>query len=428
MQKKNAGNILIAALAVTNIVLWIMFGPANDGSRPNFTRQLIAEVIGSTAVVLLACALFLATRLRSLEPYFGGLDHMYQSHKQVAMLAVFLLIVHFFSVPLNASQVKPGTPLGMIAFLGILALVLLTIAPRIPLIGRFTSFAYHKWRRSHRLIGVFFIVGFAHAMLVDPLLRRTTVPLSYLLAVFFVGAVSYLYAVLFAGSFRKTFPYAADVIRRLNGTTVELTLKPHRERLPFTSGQFVFVRFEGDRILFEPHPFTITSAPDEEDLRVSIKASGDWTQHLMEHLRPGALAGVDGAYGMFNFKTGGKRQIWIAGGIGVTPFVSWIRDFNGELAAFDIDFYYCVRVPEDGLFLEEVARAAAGHVNFRPHLCYSNRDGRLSVEKVVASSGPVTGKEIYMCGPIAMIAALQKGFIKLRVPAAHIHFEEFNFR
>ena len=428
MRKKDSGNVVVVALVVVNLLLWLIFGPHNDGSRPNFNRQLMAEIIASTAVVLLACALFLSTRLRFLEPYFGGLDQMYQSHKKAAMLAIFLLIFHFFAVPLNASQIKPGTPLGMIAFLGLLALVLLTIAPRIPLIGRFTQFAYHKWRRSHSLIGIFFIIGFAHAMLVDPLVRKTTVPLFYLLIFFFVGAASYLYSVFIAEAVRKTYPYAAEGIRKLNGTTIEVALKPRRAKLPFTAGQFAFVRFERDPVLSEAHPFTISSAPQEHDLRLSIKASGDWTQYLVEHLKPGMQARVDGPYGRFNYKAGGKRQIWIAGGIGLTPFLSWIRDFNGQLAGYEVDFYHCMRVPEDGLFLEEVEQAAAQHAKFRPHIFYSNRDGHLSAENVVASSGPITGKEIYMCGPITMMNALQKGFIRLGVPARQLHFEEFNFR
>ena len=85
-------------------------------------------------------------------------------------------------------------------------------------------------------------------------------------------------------------------------------------------------------------------------MRLSVKASGDWTQYLYDHLKPGMLARVDGSYGMFNYKTGGKQQIWIAGGIGLTPFLSWIRDFNGQPSDYEIDFYYCMRVPEDGLF------------------------------------------------------------------------------
>ncbi|MBV8834638.1 MAG: hypothetical protein JO108_36020 [Acidobacteriaceae bacterium] len=105
-----------------------------------------------------------------------------------------------------------------------------------------------------------------------------------------------------------------------------------------------------------------------------------------------------------------------------------VRDLNEQLADYEIDFYDCMRVPEEGLFLEEVEQAAGQHANFRPHIFYSNRDGHLSAENVVASSRPITGKEIYMCGPITMVNALQKGFMRLGVPAGQLHFEEFNFR
>ena len=427
MNKKNIGNIVMMALVVTNIASWVIFAPANDGSRAHFTRQLVAEVIASTAVLLLACNLLLSTRIRLLEPYFGGLDQMYQSHKRAGMLAIFLLFAHLFTVPLNASQRKPGSPLGVIAFLGLLTLVLLTIAPRIPVIGRFTRFAYDKWRRSHSFIGIFFIIGFAHAMLVDPLVRTTTVPFLYLRIFFAVGATSYLYAVLIAKT-RKTNPHVVEGVRKLNGTAAEIVLKPQGEKLAFKAGQFIFVRFEGDRTLAEPHPFTITSAPHEDCLRLAVRASGDWTQYLYDHLKPGTLTKVDGAYGMFDYKTGGKQQIWIAGGIGLTPFLSWIRDFGGQPSDYKIDFYYCMRVPGDALFLAEMERAAAQSNHFRLHVSRSNTDGHLSVEKVVATSGAITDKEVYMCGPIAMTQALEKALMKHGIPAGRIHFEEFNFR
>jgi predicted ferric reductase len=80
-------------------------------------------------------------------------------------------------------------------------------------------------------------------MLVDPLVRRTTAPFFYLLVLFLVGAASYFYSVLMARAVRKAYPYAVESIRKLNGTTAELTLKSRREKLPFTAGQFAFVRF-----------------------------------------------------------------------------------------------------------------------------------------------------------------------------------------
>ena len=53
MEKKDAGKIVLVAVAALNVLLWIIFGPHNDGSRPNFNRQLIAEIIASTTVVCL---------------------------------------------------------------------------------------------------------------------------------------------------------------------------------------------------------------------------------------------------------------------------------------------------------------------------------------------------------------------------------------
>ena len=66
---------------------------------------------------------------------------------------------------------------------------------------------------------------------------------------------------------------------------------------------------------------------------------------------------MDGCHGRLNYKTGGEQQIWIAGGIGVTPFLSWVRDFDAN-SEFEIDFFYTVRSEADALFWDEFAAAA----------------------------------------------------------------------
>lgn len=107
----------------------------------------------------------------------------------------------------------------------------------------------------------------------------------------------------------------------------------------------------------EPHPFTISSSPKEKNLRFTIRIAGDYTQYLYNHLRPGVIAVVEGGYGMMDYRRGGKEQIWIAGGIGVTPFLSWIRDMPQE-SGHDIDFFYTVRTKDEALFLSEILEAA----------------------------------------------------------------------
>ena len=73
---QNIGNLTIIALVILNIVVWLVFPPVYDGD-PNFLRQYAGEVIGSNNIVLMACSLFLATRPKWAEKYFGGLDKMY---------------------------------------------------------------------------------------------------------------------------------------------------------------------------------------------------------------------------------------------------------------------------------------------------------------------------------------------------------------
>ncbi len=155
----------------------------------------------------------------------------------------------------------------------------------------------------------------------------------------------------------KRYSYVVQAVKKLNGTVAEVTLHPQAARVAHRAGQFLYVYFDSDKTLEEPHPFTISSAPHEHDLRLSIKASGDWTQHMHEHLQAGATAFVDGPYGEFNFKTGSRKQVWIAGGIGITPFMSWMRDFDANPHGREIDFFYTTTVPEEALFMDEIEKA-----------------------------------------------------------------------
>ncbi len=424
------GNRVITAIPAVNLVVWLVFLPDDDGTRANFARQVTGEFVGSTMVLLFATSLLLATRARWLEPHFGGLDKVYRAHKRAGLAGFLLLIVHFALLPLNPSESKPGTPAGMIAGVGIFVLVVLTVAPRVPVVRRFASLTYDRWRSSHRFIGVFFIIALAHSLLVDALVTTTVVPLAVLIAAYVTGILSYLYTQLLARFFRRTRRYVVATVRPLTSTTVEVALRPRKKkRMAFTAGQFLFVRFKARGALRRSHPFTISSSPKEEVLRLTIKASGDFTRQLYQGLAEGTRATLVGCYGMFDYKRGGPRQIWVAGGIGVTPFLSWIRDLDHEdPLRHRVDFFYTVRQPAEAVFLDEIEDAARRHPGLRTHVVYSARNGTLTAEKIAAAAGGVSGADVYMCGPSRMTDKLARRFRRMGVPSASIHYEEFNFR
>ena len=425
--KRNIGNLAIIALVILNIIVWLVFSPVNDG-RPNFLRQYAGEIIGSNNIILMACSLFLSTRPKWAEKYFGGLDKMYMTHRNVGTAAFLLIFAHVLTVPITTTGWQLGNYLAVIAFIGIVSIVLITLAPRIPFLNNLTGGDYEDWKKLKRFIGIFFILAFFHSLTIgNPL--HALIAITWVQVFFIIGTISYLYTEVFGGIFKKFLPYKVEAVRHPNNSSTEVTLRAKKEPIKKQrAGQFLFVRFSGDKNLNESHPFTISSAPAEDVLRLTIKASGNFTRDLFARLKEGTEAVIEGAYGMFDYKTGGQKQIWIAGGIGVTPFLSFIRDMDGNLT-HDVDFYYTVRHPEEAVFVDELQAGATRNPRLKVHVRYSAKEGSLTIEDIVKNAGgTVTGYEVYLCGPLPMIQAFEKKFLELGVPKNHVHYEEFNFR
>jgi predicted ferric reductase len=426
MKSRRIGNYAIVLLVVVNILLWLIFPPPND-NRPHFLNQYIGEIFSTSGLILFSCGIFLAARPRFLEPFFGGLDKMYRTHKNAAIFAFSFILAHFFTMGFG-SGFHLNVSLGKIAMIGFIIWILFALAPRIPFVGNDITLPYHTWRFTHRFVGLFFITGLVHHFRVQNLLQTTPIVRIYVLTIAFAAVAVYLYKEFLYDRVRNRFAYHVAGARRLSGNTLEITLKPLKKTIHFNPGQFLFVHFLGDKKLGEPHPFSISSAPRSEEIKLAVKASGDFTRYLHQTLQAGTEARLDGGYGMFNYKSGSRQQLWVAGGIGLTPFLSWIRDFQPGPLGYEIDFFYSVRTLEEALYLEEIQPAAAAHPEFRFYLICSNSEGPLTGDRIIAASGPVANKEIYLCGPLGMTLALKRQLIAAGARAGSFHYEEFNFR
>lgn len=426
IMKQNIGNLFIIACVVLTVIVWLVFPPVNDG-RENFVRQYAGEIIGSVNIVLMASALFLSTRPKWAEQYFGGLDKMYITHRRLATTALLLIFVHVITVPMSTHWVL-GNYLAVIAFTGIISIALISLAPRIAYLNKLTGGTYEGWKHLKKYIGIFFIIAYLHPLLIKSPLDAF-IAINFVQVFFIIGALSYLYTEVFGRFFKKYVPYTVEGVKHPNQSTTQVTLRAKKDSIrKQRAGQFLFVRFPGDRALNQSHPFTISSAPHEDVLRLTIKASGDFTRDLFTRLKPGMDAIVEGAYGMFDYRTGGGKQIWIAGGIGLTPFLSFIRAMDGTLN-HHIDFYYTVRHKEEALFTEEIEAAAKQNPRLKARIRFSATDGSLSIDDIVKNADDsLKEHHIYMCGPLPMIQAFEKKFLALGVPAGNIHFEEFNLR
>ena len=296
-----------------------------------------------------------------------------------------------------------------------------------PFLKQLTGGDYEGWKKLQGFIGVFFILGYLHSMTVPMRSTRKSPSIGIKYSLSWHGFL-FVHRGLW-GFFKKYVRYTVEAVKHPNNSTTEVTLRAKKDLIRNNAaGQFLFIRFPGDKALNELHPFTISSAPNENVLRVTIKASGDFTRHLFGNLQAGTEAIIEGAHGMFDYKTGGQKQIWVAGGIGVTPFLSFIRDMNGKLN-HDVDFYYTVRHREEAIFVEEIEEAAKKNPRLKAHIRFSSTDGSLTVEDIVKNAGGnIREHHMYMCGPLPMVQAFEKKFLEVGVIADNIHYEEFNFR
>jgi predicted ferric reductase len=418
--------VLVAAYAA----LWLIARPPGQP-----TARYLGEMFGMLALLLLSLALVLSSGLmRVLEPVFGGFDRVMVWHRGVAVAGVLLIIPHRILIgepANNPYRSDIGDALGAIAALGLGVLVLWAFAPRLRRVQKFRLIAkmagstYEKWRIGHRFTGLFVAAATIHAALVDPVLHQSRLLLAAELITGGVGVAAYLYREFLAQRLTPVYHYTVEEARHLNQNTVEVGLKPIGKPLSFVAGQFIFIAL-GTPEQFDFHPFTVASAPTDEQLRLSVKASGDYTRRLYADLQPGIEARVIGPFGMFDYRLGEQRQVWIAAGIGITPFISWIRALDGPFD-YQVDFYYSVADDTSALFVAEIEAAQVQHPSLKLHLVRTDHDAPLTPERIW-SAHPMAHCSVYMCGPPEMMRTFEKDLRANGVAPDHIRWEEFGLR
>src|SRR6266566_3314256 len=246
------GGGLIIGITIATILLWFLFRPAGQPMS-----RYLGEILGTTAILLFSCSLFLATKAPFLERAFGGLDRMFLWHRWSAIAGVVLLFPHYILVTSVQNTISNtlGNALGFIALFGLVLLLLWALVPRLPVVGRHIRTSYQRWFTLHRLTGLFVIAGLIHGFLVDPVLQHAPVLLVWYLAVAAIGSAAYLYRELLHPFFRHLWQhnYSIEALNRLDQKTLEVTLAPVAQPVRFRAGQFVFVRFGGG-YGWERHP------------------------------------------------------------------------------------------------------------------------------------------------------------------------------
>lgn len=421
---------MIILSVIITVSLWVL-------SKPELSTVLespfgsLGQIAGLLAALFVCAQFILATRMRVLETLFGGLDKVYKTHAITGALAFLFMLNHPVLLAVN---VLPSVPAAVIYFYptlnnlpyayGIMGLYLMILLLVLTL---FLRLPYHVWKKTHILMVFPQIFIIAHVIFISSDTSRY-MPLRYwILFLGFTSLTAYVYKRFFYAHLGHRYFYYIQEVKQLADIT-ELNLKPEGKKMVFNPGQFVFISIQDKAIGFEDHPFSISSGPGEEALRLTIKHSGDYTDRLAL-AKPGIKVRLYGPYGMFGEKSLAKSrdEIWIAGGIGITPFLSLLRYYVKHAPNKSIWFFYSTKQKKDAAYLDEIGSLVRQQPRIKFLHNATEKGERITASLVGKTIGGFSNQQIMLCGSNAMVEDLWEQFVSLGVKPRNLIFEEFNF-
>jgi predicted ferric reductase len=397
---------------------------------------------GLLAIGLMSVTLMLSTRPAWLETPFSGLDQMYRLHKWMGILAVVFAAFHWL-IEMGDDLVKSlfgrggrlpeqdfsgfvelmrdgAEGIGEWAVYLIFAMLVLTLWKRFP---------YNIWRYLHRAMPVLYLLLVFHAVWLAPLTWWQQ-PVGLLMALLLVGGSLASILVLRGkvGQSRQTQGTLNKLSTSATGIT-EVGCELGKKWPGHRAGQFAFVTFDPAE---GAHPFTIASSDQGNgQLNFQIKALGDYTQGLDQRLKLGQAVTVEGPYGRFNFKRhkANAEQIWIAGGIGITPFLAWLDALQDQPDQSPVaQLHYATRDRATDPFVTRLQHSCSRLTGIQLQIHDSLQGEKLTAEQLITQHSKKGAMEVWFCGPTEWAKTLEKELRERLEGSLRFHKEAFELR
>jgi predicted ferric reductase len=299
--------------------------------------------------------------------------------------------------------------LGKVTLVMMIALITISV---------YIKVKYQWFITIQQTLGAMIFLGGYHALFVTGSDIRANPPLfAYFILLGGIAAGLYVYRSLFHRSIKRKLNFVVHSVWHSEAITI-IWLKPLHKALAFYAGQFAFFQFSSAAVDTESHPFSISSGSNNEYIRIAAKASGDYTSEV-DKLSVGDGVMVEGPYGHFSFtKIRSKRQVWVAGGIGITPFLSMAHSLPSD---YKVTLYYCVRTSSQAIFREELEKVMSENPSLRVVIVCDDQNQRITAKEMISNSA----EDYLLCAPPAMMHSLEEQLRTLGVPKHNIHYEDF---
>ncbi|MGH8921265.1 MAG: ferredoxin reductase family protein, partial [Actinomycetes bacterium] len=399
---------LWAAVLVNLVLIEILFwtGPA--------AKNQILEVgrfLGLHLAFVVALQLVLVARLPWLDHRIG-MDRLTSWHRWTGFTVFWLVILHptVIIIGFNALGrdsvlytagslfIQPPVAAGLLA-----AIVILTVGAVSVRAAR-RRLSYERWHAIH--IGLYAVIALAtfHQVVEGASFAYSPLAGAYWWAMWAFAIVVFVACRIVSPLLRNRrhqLRVAAVVPEAGNAVSVYITGRELHE-LAARPGQFMVWRFPDLNPWWQANPFSLSAAPDGQQLRLTAKAVGTTSAGLSE-LRPGMRVFAEGPYGAFTaLHRTRPATLLIAGGVGITPIRALLEELDGPVTVL------CrARTAAEATLLAEMQELAARR-RARFHLLTGRTaDGDpLAAQNLLDLVPDVTDRDVYVCGPPAMTTAV----------------------
>ena len=416
-------------------------------SGPSITSSLGAALVafgglfGLTGAYLALTQLVLQSRLPILELPFGRAA-LVSFHRKNGYAVILVLLTHATlvligyalenKVSLISQDITFLTSFPYVLWSSIaLSLLVLVVALSITIVRRHLK--YESWYFVHLLTYGAIVLAFFHQLSVGVEFLGQNVQgwrdywwALYIftfgsLIIFRFGRPVYL---LLKYQFR-----IERIVPEANGIHSIYITGRHLDQLHYLPGQFMIWRFLDTERFWQAHPFSISQAPNGTTLRLTFKASGDFTSALAQ-IKPGTRVLIDGPYGDFTLaEEPNPKLLFIAGGIGLTPLRAMIEGLPKNSQP---ELIYAARTRADLALTSELEHLKTT-TGLRVHYILSDETkpgyehGKLEATLLTKLVPDYTERAVYLCGPPPMMRGVATMLTDAKVDPDVINTERFAF-
>tara|TARA_R110001592_G_scaffold32587_3_gene113993 strand:+ start:1844 stop:3337 length:1494 start_codon:yes stop_codon:yes gene_type:complete len=420
------------AMSIPLVMVYWLLPTTEEG----FIAQ-IGMLMGLSGIMMVFFQFIISARIKWLDRLFAY-NNLIDFHRRMGVWAFVFIVVHFVMLTLSEQSFdmllgydEPWyINLGKITFLILLVQVLVSIG------HKKISINYERWRTMHDVLAIsILLLMFVHSFYAGDDLEL--LPLRVLWFILPPTAIAFfIWQRYFLFTFAPKYK-VLNIVKKANNTySVQFVPINGNEPYSHNPGQFHFIKFTDCKHLkSEEHPFTISSSPSQKvHLASTVKASGDFTSQIHQ-LQEGDKVKIIGPFGKMSHveKQHSGSIVFIAGGIGITPFASMLQYMADMDHQHEVTLFYFNATETDIAFREELSHISKNtSLKLKVVHILSKQDnwegekGRFDTKLLKKyCSDSLLQNDYYVCGPPLMMNSVIKDLRKLHVPLTKIHSEMF---